>query len=116
VSVAVILEYEAVLKRNCREFGLSEADIDDAVDAICSQAGLHRQCFLWRPAATDSGDDLVLAQVDNVSADRLVAAIVNERVGDWTSIKARAKCGSLEKLRLVLSKVSVDPPEAADRL
>ena len=60
VTVAMVLEYEAVLKRNCREFGLLETDIDDAVDAICSQAGLHRRYFLWRPVATDPDDDLVM--------------------------------------------------------
>lgn len=34
LTVAVALEYEAVLKRNCRDFGLTEADIDDALDAL----------------------------------------------------------------------------------
>jgi putative PIN family toxin of toxin-antitoxin system len=60
VTVAMVLEYETVLKRNCQQFGLTEEDIDDAVDAICSQAGLHRLYFLWRPVASDPDDDLVL--------------------------------------------------------
>jgi putative PIN family toxin of toxin-antitoxin system len=60
VTVAMILEYEAILKRDCREFGLTEEDIDDVVDAICAQAGLHRLYFLWRPVASDPDDDLVL--------------------------------------------------------
>jgi predicted nucleic acid-binding protein len=60
VTVAVILEYEAVLKRDCRKFGLTDEDVDDLVDAICSQAGLHRLYFLWRPVASDPNDDLVL--------------------------------------------------------
>ncbi|HEX4322973.1 MAG TPA: putative toxin-antitoxin system toxin component, PIN family [Acidobacteriaceae bacterium] len=60
LTVAVVLEYEAVLKRDCREFGLTEQDIDDAVDAICSLAGLHRMYFLWRPVAADPDDDLIL--------------------------------------------------------
>ena len=51
---------EAVLKRNCTEFGLSEEDIDDALDALFSQAGLHRLYFLWRPVAADPDDDLVI--------------------------------------------------------
>jgi hypothetical protein len=45
VTVAVVLEYEAVLKRDCRQFGLTEEDVDDVVDAICSQAGLHPLVF-----------------------------------------------------------------------
>ena len=60
LTVAVALEYEAVLKRNCREFGLTEDDIDDALDAIFYQAGLHRLYFLWRPVAADPDDDLVM--------------------------------------------------------
>jgi predicted nucleic acid-binding protein len=60
VTVAIVLEYEAVLKRNCGDFGLTEEDIDDVVDAICSRAGLHRLYFRWRPVASDPDDDLVL--------------------------------------------------------
>jgi putative PIN family toxin of toxin-antitoxin system len=60
LTVALVLEYEAVLKRNCREFGLTETDIDEALDGICSQAGLHPIYFLWRPVAADPDDDLVL--------------------------------------------------------
>jgi predicted nucleic acid-binding protein len=47
-------------KRDCRKFGLTDEDVDDLVDAICSQAGLHRLYFLWRPVASDPNDDLVL--------------------------------------------------------
>jgi hypothetical protein len=57
-----------------------------------------------------------LAEADHVSFDRLVAAIVNERVSDWAKLQARAECGSVEKLRNVLAKVSDGPPEAMDRL
>lgn len=60
VTVAVVLEYEAVLKRNCRQFSLTEEDIDDVVDAICAEGGLHRLYFLWRPVASDPDDDLFL--------------------------------------------------------
>jgi putative PIN family toxin of toxin-antitoxin system len=60
LTVAVVLEYEAVLKRECADFGLTEQDIDEALDAICSQSSLHRVYFLWRPAASDPDDDLIL--------------------------------------------------------
>lgn len=59
LTVAMLLEYEAVLKRNCSDFGLSELDIDVLLDAICSQAGLYRLYFRWRPLASDPDDDLV---------------------------------------------------------
>ncbi len=57
-----------------------------------------------------------LAEVDHVSVDRLVAALVYEGVGDWARIQARADRGSLEKLKRVLSKVSDVPPEVRDQL
>ena len=57
-----------------------------------------------------------LAEVDHVSVDRLIAAIVNERASDWSKLKARAGRGSLEKLRAVLSKVSDAPPDSVDQL
>ena len=60
VTVPVVLEYESILKRDCRAFGLTEQDVDDAVDALCSRAGLHRLYFLWRPVASDPNDDLML--------------------------------------------------------
>jgi putative PIN family toxin of toxin-antitoxin system len=60
VTVPIVLEYEAVLKRDCRKFGLAVEDIDEVVDAICSRAGLHRLYFLWRPVASDPDDDLIL--------------------------------------------------------
>lgn len=60
VTVPIVFEYEAVLKRDCRKFGLTVEDIDDLVDAICSRAGLHRLYFLWRPVASDPDDDLIL--------------------------------------------------------
>jgi putative PIN family toxin of toxin-antitoxin system len=60
LTVAIALEYEAVLKRDCQRFGLTESDIDDLLDGICSEAGLHRLYFLWRPVAADPDDDLVM--------------------------------------------------------
>ena len=57
-----------------------------------------------------------LAKSDNVSVDKLVAALVNEGVGDWSRVQARAARGSLEKLRNVLSKVSDGPAEAVDQM
>jgi putative PIN family toxin of toxin-antitoxin system len=72
VTVALVLEYEYVLKRDCREFGLTEEDIDDVVDAICSQAGLHQHYFVWRPVAADPDDDLVLEAAITSQSDFLI--------------------------------------------
>jgi hypothetical protein len=55
-----------------------------------------------------------LAEVDHVSVDRLVAALVNEGVLDWARVQAHAERGSLEKLKRVLSIVSDAPAEVRD--
>jgi hypothetical protein len=57
-----------------------------------------------------------LAAIDHVSVDRLVEALVSERVGEWSKLRERAARGSLDKLKRVLAKVSDSPAEAADRL
>jgi putative PIN family toxin of toxin-antitoxin system len=60
ITVAMMLEYESVLKRDCKQFGLTELDVDILIDNICSKAGKHNLYFLWRPVASDPDDDLVL--------------------------------------------------------
>jgi predicted nucleic acid-binding protein len=60
LTVALVLEYEAILKREFPALGLTITDADNVINGLCSQAGLHRQYFLWRPAANDPDDDLVL--------------------------------------------------------
>ena len=57
-----------------------------------------------------------LAESDHVSVDRLVTALVNEGVGEWSRVQSRAARGSLEKLRHVLSKVSDSPADALDQM
>ena len=57
-----------------------------------------------------------LAELDHVSVDKLVAALVNEGVESWSKMQSRAARGSIEKLKHVLSKVSDAPPEMTDRL
>lgn len=57
-----------------------------------------------------------LAKSDHVSVDKLVAALVNEGVGEWSKLQARANRGSVEKLQQILSKVSDAAPEPIDQL
>ncbi len=60
LSVPLLLEYEAIAKRQARELGLSFQDIDDVLDYLC-KAGHHRSIYyLWRPVLRDPGDDMVL--------------------------------------------------------
>ncbi len=57
-----------------------------------------------------------LAKPEHVSTDRLVAAVVNRHVGDWSKMRERAARGTVEKLKRVLAKVKDLPAEAADQL
>jgi len=60
VSPALALEYEAVLKRQTGEPGLTVEDIDDFVDYFCSQAKLVQIFYRWRPILPDADDDRIL--------------------------------------------------------
>jgi predicted nucleic acid-binding protein len=60
VSVPLVLEYEAVGKRQARELGLTQADIEAVVDFLCSIAHHREIFFLWRPFLRDPKDDMVL--------------------------------------------------------
>jgi putative PIN family toxin of toxin-antitoxin system len=74
ISVGMILEYEAVLKReeHLSVAGLSAADVDDLLDAFCIFAKPVTNHFRWRPVLTDPDDDLVLETAVNGNADMIV--------------------------------------------
>jgi len=60
MSVALLFEYEDVLKRNSSKLGLTYADIDAFLDAFCALCSLHKIHYLWRPFLSDPKDDHVL--------------------------------------------------------
>lgn len=60
VSVPLVVEYEAALRRHARSLGLSRRDVSDVLDYICSVARRQAIFFLWRPQLPDPGDDMVL--------------------------------------------------------
>jgi putative PIN family toxin of toxin-antitoxin system len=60
VSVPLILEFEAVAKRDAGAFGLGPSDIDDIIDYLCSVGNKRKIFYLWRPFLKDSKDDMVL--------------------------------------------------------
>jgi len=57
VSTPLVLEYEAVLKRNN---ALSHADVDAVVDYLCHISEPHGIFYLWRPVLRDPQDDHIL--------------------------------------------------------
>jgi putative PIN family toxin of toxin-antitoxin system len=74
ISVSMILEYEAVLKRpeHLSAARLTAADVDDVLDAFCKFAEPVINHFRWRPALADPDDDLVLETAVNGVADAIV--------------------------------------------
>jgi putative PIN family toxin of toxin-antitoxin system len=72
VSVPLIFEYEAVAKRHSADLHLSDTDIDNILDYICS-VSIHQQIsFLWRPLLRDPDDDMVLELAVSAQASIIV--------------------------------------------
>jgi putative PIN family toxin of toxin-antitoxin system len=72
VSVPLVLEYEAVAKRLTGEIPLTERDVDDILDYICTAANRKRIFYLWRPFLRDAKDDMVLELAVAASCDFIV--------------------------------------------
>lgn len=60
VTVPLLLEYESVASRHLTRAGLTEGDLGDFLDYLCSVAILQRVHYLWRPHLRDAQDDHVL--------------------------------------------------------
>lgn len=73
-SVPLMIEYQAVMGRpeHLDASGLSAGDVDVLLDTVATVAEPVRLAFLWRPAARDPDDDMVLEATVNGSADAMV--------------------------------------------
>ena len=60
MSVALVLEYEDVLKRPEASLNLTHKEIDEVLDFLCAEANLCEIFYLWLPALRDPKDDFVL--------------------------------------------------------
>ena len=72
LSVPLVLEYEDVAKRPGLVPNLSERDVDDVLDYLCSVAHRHTIFFLWRPFLKDPKDDMVLELAVEAQCDYIV--------------------------------------------
>jgi predicted nucleic acid-binding protein len=72
LSVPLVLEYEAVLKRQAKQLGLTHADVDAVLEYLCSVASLHEVFYLWRPALRDPMDDFVLELAVGAGCESIV--------------------------------------------
>jgi len=60
LSVPLIIEYEAVLRRGKLPPNITDKDVTDFIDFICQVGEEQDIFFLWRPFLPDPFDDLVL--------------------------------------------------------
>jgi putative PIN family toxin of toxin-antitoxin system len=81
VSVPLVLEYEDALVRSISASPLSERDVTELVDYVCSVAVRQEIFFLWRPQLRDSGDDLVLEIAVASNCDAIVTHNVRDFAG-----------------------------------
>ena len=83
ISVPLVLEYEAAVKKQSRATGLSAADVDAIIDYICRIAKHYKIYYLWRPFLKDPKDDMVLelAVVSNANY------IVTFNIADFKGIE-----------------------------
>ena len=60
ISTALLLEYEAVLKREQHRHGRDLAEVDRLLDDVAARANRHAIFFLFRPHLTDPDDEFIL--------------------------------------------------------
>lgn len=80
VSVPLVIEYEAVLKRpeQLAESGLTLGLVDRLLDGLCSVAEHVDIANLWRPLLRDPDDEMVLETAALGRADVLLAFNVRD--------------------------------------
>jgi len=81
LSVPLVLEYEAVLKRQAEVLGFTPADIDGLVDDLCVLGERHAVHFLWRPTLRDASDEMVLELAVAAACPHIVTHNVRDFAG-----------------------------------
>lgn len=73
VSNHLIHEYEEVLKRKAGELGLSFADVDELLNAICARAEEWSLQPGWQPVLADADDEPLVQLAYESRAERIVS-------------------------------------------
>ena len=81
LSVPLVLEYEDAAKRMSPATGLSNEEVDDIIDYLCSVAHQQQIYFLWRPVLRDPRDDHVLELAAEAGCEIIVTFNARDFVG-----------------------------------
>jgi len=81
ISVPLVLEYEDVTKRYSKETGLTQKDVNDIIDYLCSIGNRRRIYFLWRPLLKDPKDDMILELAVEAQCDYIISFNKRDFVG-----------------------------------
>jgi putative PIN family toxin of toxin-antitoxin system len=84
LSTALLLEYEAVARREAQEFWLQPDLIEAVLDYLCANAQEHRISFRWRPFLSDPDDDFILELAVAAKAQY----IVTHNLRDFAGVEA----------------------------
>ena len=83
LSVALVCEYEDVLKREGIGINLSREEIDRLLDILCLLGEKHQIWYLLRPLLNDAKDEFVAELAVNAQVD----AIVTDNVKDFQNVR-----------------------------
>ena len=83
LSVPLVVEYEAVAKRQADEIELTVQEIDDILDYVVCMANRWQIHYLWRPQLTDPNDDMLL----ELAVTANCRYIITYNVDDFESAK-----------------------------
>lgn len=72
VSVPLVVEYEAVLKRMALPEAITPDDVDDVIDFLCGISEHQDIYYLWRPFLPDPFDDHILEAAVASSCDAII--------------------------------------------
>jgi putative PIN family toxin of toxin-antitoxin system len=72
VSTALLLQYEAVAKREAVPLHATEEETDKFIDFICAKSEHRAIYFSWRPQLADANDEFILELAVAANAEYIV--------------------------------------------
>jgi len=102
LSVALVLEYEAVAKRSSQKLGLTDSDIEELIDYMCAVGKSRQVHFLWRPNLKNPSDDFLL----ELAVESECNYIVTHNIRDFTgSEKFKVKAITAQKFLKIIGAI-----------